>query len=268
MLSKKIQSEANFYNSIRPVGNNWEDNLFYARFIKLYGFAVAVAEKFSSSKGIALDAATGMGYGAKVLNTYFENVYGIDICDEALNHAKAKYNGPIFKKGNVLDLSFDDNSFEAVFSIETLEHLHREDLNGYINELIRVTKSGGIIFISTPNKPVYSSLHTVKDHHCELDILELKSLIENSVKADVEYYQFGGNVGKNLRRLNSIEKHSLVARKIFGRMFGMPYPRNLTLIKAIEFWDISIIKNGNNSLGYLNIAVISKLRKDEGNDEK
>ncbi len=268
LLSKKINVDTNIYNSIRPKGVQWDNNLFYARFIKLYGFAFAVAEKMCSRTGDALDAATGLGYGAKILNMFFENVYGIDISDEALNYAKANYKGPIFKKGNVLNLPFDDNSFEAVFSIETLEHLHRQAHNVYIKELVRVAKSGGVIFISTPNKPVYSSMHIVEDHHSELDILELQSLIKNSVKADIEYYQFGANVGKSLRILNSIEKHSLFARKIYGRIFGMPFPRNINLRKAMEFWDVATINNGDNSLGYLNIAIISKLQKDAGIDEK
>jgi ubiquinone/menaquinone biosynthesis C-methylase UbiE len=268
MVKLNGQININRYNAIRPKGPLWDNDLFYARFIKLYNFAYTIAEKTSSPKGIALDAATGLGYGAKILNGFFENVYGIDISDEALNYAKANYEGPIFRKGNVLNLPFDDNFFEAVFSIETLEHLQRQDHDKYLNELIRVTKQGGLIFISTPNKPIYSSVHSVKDHIGELDCLELKSLVSNRVRSDVEYYQFGVSYGKSLCKLNNIEKYSPLARKIYGRVLGLPCSRKIKLREAVEFWDINTISTGNESSGYLNMVVISQLQKSEGINAK
>lgn len=257
----KEQIEIKTYQSLRPAGSFWQSDIVFARFVKLYDFGLSISKSSCTIKSTVLDAATGLGYGAKLLNLFFDNVYGIDISDEAVNYAKVNYEGPRFKKGDVLNIPFDDSSFNAVFSIETLEHLDKKDHKTYLNELIRVTKTEGFIFISTPNKPVYSSLHMVKDHYGELDFFELKSLIENNVTAEIKYYQFGTSVGKSLNKLKSIEKFSTLIRKIYGRIMGIPFPRNINFRKAMNFWDITPLKNGNLSLGYLNIAVLNKLTK-------
>jgi SAM-dependent methyltransferase len=261
---KKIsRADISFFNSIRPKSKFWENDLIYARFIKLYGFALSTAKDSFPSTAVVLDAASGLGYGAKLLNTYFETVYGIDFSNDAVTYAKDNYPGPVYKKGNVLALPFQKESFEAVFSIETMEHLQKKDLKTYLGELLRVTKKNGLIFISTPNKPVYSALHTVPDHFSEMDINELRNIIPDDLHANIEYYEFGRKVGKSLRILDGIDKFSHFARRACGRVIGRPFPRNLNLRQALRFWDIPPLQNSKKSLGYLNIAVI-KLQN-EGN---
>ena len=249
------------YNSIRPHGTFWENDLIFARFIKLYSFALSIAKAEFPNGGTVLDAATGLGYGAEMLSDHFEHVVGIDLSEEALNYARANYKRPKFQKGNVLALPFSVNNFEAVFSIETLEHLAKKDLHVYVDELLRVTKPGGLIFISTPNKPVYSSLHTVEDHYSELTLSELKSLIKSRYGGYIKYYEVGTRVGKNLEILNRVERFSNVVRRVFARVFRMPFPRNIGFEDALNFWDIKAIETNCESYGYLNITVIGNLQK-------
>jgi len=55
-----------------------------------------------------------------------------------------------------LGLPFADNSFDVITSFETLEHLHERSM--FVQELKRVLRQGGTLFLSTPNavytKPV------------------------------------------------------------------------------------------------------------------
>jgi len=46
-------------------------------------------------------------------------------------------------------LPFEDDGFDIVTSIEVIEHL--ENTYGFVNELRRVTKKGGKVFVTTPN---------------------------------------------------------------------------------------------------------------------
>ena len=46
-------------------------------------------------------------------------------------------------------LPFDDASFEATVSIEVIEHV--EDQFAFLRELVRITKPGGLILVTTPN---------------------------------------------------------------------------------------------------------------------
>ena len=230
-------------------------------FLKLHSFALSIAKAEFPDGGTVLDAATGLGYGAQMLSDHFEYVIGIDLSKKALDYARANYKRPTFQKGDVLALPFPDNNFEAVFSIETLEHLAKENLHVYIDELLRVTKQGGMIFISTPNKPVYSSLHKVDDHYSELTLAELKSLIKSRYGGTIKYYAFGTRVGKNLKILNKVDRFSNVARRIFARIFAMPFPRNIGFEDALHFWDVKTLETNCESYGYLNIAVIRNLQK-------
>jgi len=54
-----------------------------------------------------------------------------------------------FKKGDSCNLPFDDNSFDVVVSLETLEHV--SDLDNTLDEIKRVLKPGGFLILSTPN---------------------------------------------------------------------------------------------------------------------
>lgn len=249
------------YNSIRPHGTFWENDLIFARFIKLYSFALSTAKIEFPDGGTVLDVATGLGYGAEMLSEHFEHVIGIDLSENALNYARVHYKRPKYQRANVLALPFPISKFEAVFSIETLEHLAKEDLHVYVNELLRVTKPGGLVFISTPNKVVYSSLHKVEDHYSELTLSELKGLIKSRYSGDIEYYAFGTRVGKNLYILNKAEIFSKFVRRVVGRIFGMPFPRNIGFEDALNFWDVKVLDANCESYGYLNIAVIRNLQK-------
>lgn len=66
---------------------------------------------------------------------------------------------PTFETGDVIDLNFEDESFDVVF-LSQVFHWTNTDLA--VKELLRVTKKGGIIFGSNnffPNADPYSNLH-------------------------------------------------------------------------------------------------------------
>lgn len=72
--------------------------------------------------------------------------------------------------GDCSELPFDDDTFDATFCCEVIEHV--EDPRLLIRELRRVTKSGGIVGISTPDR------NTVDDrqHIWSFDIFDIKEL--------------------------------------------------------------------------------------------
>lgn len=105
-----------------------------------------------------LDCATGIGYGAHRLATEgaAAAVTGVDISAEALRTAKGRY--PQANLAFLLitpgRLPFDDESFDAIVSFETVEHT--ADPLFFLRELRRVLKPGGPLIISTPNKRFHS----------------------------------------------------------------------------------------------------------------
>lgn len=65
---------------------------------------------------------------------------------------RAKYNSVNYVKADALILPFANNTYDLVFSFDVLEHVPDDKL--FVKELYRVTKPGGQIIISTPNKNI------------------------------------------------------------------------------------------------------------------
>lgn len=72
--------------------------------------------------------------------------------------------------GDCLDLPFGDESFDATFCAEVLEHV--EEPQVLINELRRVTRPGGLVGISTP----YANTVDDKQHVWAFDTEDITAL--------------------------------------------------------------------------------------------
>ena len=73
-----------------------------------------------------------------------KTAFAIDNRDEGFDK-RAKDEGVELKKMDATDLKFNNNFFDAVFSYDTFEHF--SDPESVLNEIYRVTKSGGYIYL-------------------------------------------------------------------------------------------------------------------------
>lgn len=98
---------------------------------------------------IILDAGCGEGKTALKVAKKCKKVYGIDIAKNAFTQSKSKApKNVVFKKMNLENLKFKNNTFDKIFCIETLEHvLHPKKA---IKEMKRVLKKQGILVLSYP----------------------------------------------------------------------------------------------------------------------
>ncbi len=106
-----------------------------------------------------LDIASGEGYGSAMISSVALKVFGVDISEEAVSHAAARY-GQLhknleFKCGSVTDIPLPSASVDVVVSFETIEHLAEQA--EMLREISRVLREDGILIISSPNKPVYNA---------------------------------------------------------------------------------------------------------------
>ena len=72
-------------------------------------------------------------------------ITGIDLYKKAIDHAKRKASKIRFIHGDVHNLPFNNNSFEIVTAVETLEHL--DNPNKALAEIYRVLKPNGYLII-------------------------------------------------------------------------------------------------------------------------
>lgn len=107
---------------------------------------------------VVLDIASGEGYGTHYLARTAKKVYGIDISQEAVDHANATYSGDNieFLQGSATAIPLASDSVDIIVSFETVEHINKEQQQIFLDEIRRVLHPNGMLVISTPDKDVYS----------------------------------------------------------------------------------------------------------------
>ena len=119
---------------------------------------------FTKNKRV-LDIACGTGYGVHLIKSKGEALYvhGVDISDEAIKFARDKY------KINGIDFFIEDAQkfttnplgelYDVITSFETIEHV--DDYEKTLNNFYNLLQPGGLLIISTPNRPVTSPSTTL-----------------------------------------------------------------------------------------------------------
>jgi len=136
-----------------------------------YKFAL----NYLSQTDVVLDAPSGSGYGTSLLASKGVRVYGIDIYDKAIEHARKFFSLPSnsFHVGNIEDLLnlFPESCcFDLLVSFEGVEHLEHPTM--FLNEARRLLKPNGRMIISTPRKPHGNPFH-IKEYSLEEFTAEL-----------------------------------------------------------------------------------------------
>jgi SAM-dependent methyltransferase len=158
------------------------DGLIAAEHLGRYRFASSLAAGRS-----VLDAGCGFGYGTAALAAAgAERAVGVDISADAIATAAAGADSSCeYVRADLLDLPFDDDTFELAVCFEAIEHV--VDAGGVIDELRRVVRSDGILVVSSPNPKIYPEGNP---HHVrELSVEELHSELGSRFSNTDLYYQ-------------------------------------------------------------------------------
>jgi len=145
-----------------------------------------MATMYARDKDV-LDIASGEGYGSAILANVAHSVTGVDISEEAIEHARHKYvaHNLQFIKGSVSVIPLPDASVDLVVSFETIEHHDQHE--EMLREIKRVLRPNGILYISSPDMLEYSIIPGYHNeyHVKELTLDELTSLLGRYFKHHV-----------------------------------------------------------------------------------
>ncbi|WP_028862526.1 methyltransferase domain-containing protein [Psychromonas aquimarina] len=110
------------------------------------------AAQFIEPDKKVLDCACGSGYGSKLLADNRLKVTSVDLCDKAIRHARDKYRSDNidFICRDISQIDFAANSFDAVVSLETLEHVPNDVCRQYLSNIDKFLKPGGMVVASSP----------------------------------------------------------------------------------------------------------------------
>src|SRR5262245_17277167 len=99
-----------------------------------------------------LDLASGEGYGSKMLAESASLVIGVDIDENCVRHATARYgSGTLhFVSGSITAIPIHGDPFDVIVCFEAIEHI--EDQERLLAEVQRLLRPDGIFIVSTPNK--------------------------------------------------------------------------------------------------------------------
>ena len=132
---------------------------------------------------IILDIASGSGYGTHFLASSAREAYGVEIDQAAVDYSREHYpeSNLHFMQGSVENIPLEDHSVDVVVSFETIEHVSAELQIRMMEEIRRVLKDDGILFISSPDKYHYSEERNYVNpfHVHELYSAEFKALLGN-----------------------------------------------------------------------------------------
>jgi len=133
-----------------------------------------------------LDVASGEGYGSAMLASVAASVHGVDISQEAVDHASARYadlSNLTYLQGSAAAIPLPDDSVDVVVSFETVEHLLEQE--EMLAQIRRVLRPDGLLVMSSPNKTVYSDKAGYHNdfHVKELYLEEFVALLQTQFPA-------------------------------------------------------------------------------------
>lgn len=148
-----------------------------------------------------IDLGCGEGWGAAFLSTRVKKVVAIDMHSKVIERAQKVYckKNLIFQVDDVQKLNINDETIDIVCAFEIIEHIQNDRL--FLQEMKRILKPGGILFISTPNRLVSLIQHNkiYKYHIREYLYSEFYMLI-NSLFEKFEIYGQAPFVVNHLRK--------------------------------------------------------------------
>ncbi len=133
--------------------------------------------------GKVLDVGCAYGFMLQKFPTTFEK-FGVDISEFAIAEAKKRVSGATLKVGGAEDkFSFPENFFDIIVCNDVIEHL--ENPRVALGNMFKVLKTGGLLYLNTPNfnwlrKKVFAYADR-KEHH--ISLLPHKTLLDLLTKA-------------------------------------------------------------------------------------
>jgi ubiquinone/menaquinone biosynthesis C-methylase UbiE len=121
-------------------------------------------------------------------------VYGLDVTDSLIDYSHVPPNFSFLKtSGTNIDLQ--DNSVDVAHSNQLLEHLHPEDAENQVREVVRVLKPNGTYWCRTPNRVTgphdvsrYFDYTATGFHLFEYDYVSIRRLFLNAGFNKVRFF--------------------------------------------------------------------------------
>ncbi len=136
-------------------GTSYEEPIrrAYMDFSRFFGWIELVEPYLKLNGKKVLDSGCGVGGMMVALAQKGAVPYGIEVSEDLFRMANARlagFDGAHVELLRSDRLPFDDETFDAVFSLHVVEHV--QNLEIYFNEMFRVMKKGGVALMEFPSR--------------------------------------------------------------------------------------------------------------------
>ncbi len=184
-------------------------------------------------KGLRVaEVGCGGGHGTVQLSAAgATHVDGFDLDAAAIANAQSTYGNDrlAFHVANAEGIPVEDESYDLVVSLETIEHV--EDDEAYVREVARIVKSGGTLICTTPNRLLTNPGKSIVDqpfnkHHIrEYTVAELRERLSPCFSSIEMLGQatYGAGYSRRLRAVGRMLPPLAVKLHQARKMLGIPW---------------------------------------------
>ncbi|MGV8834209.1 MAG: class I SAM-dependent methyltransferase [Devosia sp.] len=149
--------------------------------------ALAEAQCGDVSKLDVLDLGCGLGGYHPGLKDVFATLHGTDVSKASVDMAAKRHPWVQYSSYDGKRLPYDDNSFDAVFTITVMHHVPPEQWPAFVAEMHRVLKPGGIgmVFEHNPYNP--ATQYIVRSCVIDKDAVLLKPYVTRRLFRDAGF---------------------------------------------------------------------------------
>ncbi len=233
----------------------YENEMSHAWYIATRKLMIKNITKYLKKDEKILDAGCGTGGTIQFLKKAgFSNIYGVDVNKDAIGYCQKRGIKNICI-GNLNNLDFKRNSFDAVICLDVLYHKNINKSTA-LNQFNKVLKKGGILYLQEPAFDWLKSEHDkVIETESRFTDGEIRKLVQNSGFTIIKLSYFNFLLSPIIILKRILEKLFVKNRKT-SDVYRQNRSVNFIMLQIL-YLETKIIENFNIPFG-ISIICISK----------
>ena len=160
------------------------------------------------------DFGCGPGQTTKYLKNLGIEISGLDLSEEILEQARTIHPEIHFRKGNILELGFENDSIAGVVTFYAIVHFSEDQVRRACHEVFRVLQPGGILLLT---------------HHIGENTIHLDEFLGK--KVDIDFMFFTTDFIFSCLKDSGFEKIEIIEREPYP---GVEYESRRAYVFAIK----------------------------------